>query len=91
MMDINQINQEIMHGSFTNDQLDSIIMAVRYRQNQIGRAVKRSIRVGDTVQFYHPSLAQTVKGSVKEVLIKNVMVSTQGRVYRVPASLLELA
>ena len=91
MPSISQINNEIMQGSFTNDQLESIAAAIKYRRRQIGREIKRTIRVGDTVQFYHPSLPQTVKGSVKDVLIKNVMVSTQGRVYRVPASLLELA
>lgn len=91
MIDLDDITQEISHGSFTNDQLESIIRAVRYRRSEIGREVRRSVRVGDMVQFYHPGLAQTLKGSVKEVLVKNVMVTTQGRIYRVPASLLELA
>lgn len=65
-------------------------MAVRYRRRQIGLEIKRTIRVGDTVRFYHPKLGHDLTGPVKMVKIKNVVVDTaQGR-YNVPANLLEL-
>ena len=90
MPSINQINTEIMQGSFTNDQLDSIQMAIKYRRRQIGLEIKRNIRVGDTVRFYHPKLGRDLSGPVKSVKIKNVLVSTQTGTYRVPANLLEV-
>lgn len=90
MPSINEINHEIMTGSFTNDQLDSIATACKYRRRQIGLEIKRNIRVGDTVRFYHPKLGRDLSGPVKSVKIKNVLVATQAGTYRVPANLLEL-
>jgi hypothetical protein len=86
---INEINQEIMRGSFTNDQLNAIARAIQYRRRQIGLDLKVSIRVGDTVKFYHPKLGQDLQGAVTRVKIKNILVRTAGGTYNVPANLLE--
>jgi len=90
MPTISEINHEIMQGNFTNDQLNAIAQAIQFRRRQIGQEVKRSIRVGDTVKFYHPKLGLDLQGPVKDVKIKNITVSTQRGVYRVPANLLEV-
>lgn len=90
MPTINEINIEIMQGNFTNDQLNAIGQAIQFRRRQIGLAVKRSIRVGDTVKFYHPKLGRDLQGPVKAVKIKNVTVATPVGSYRVPANLLEV-
>ena len=90
MPTISEINNEIMQGTFTNDQLNSIISAVKYRRRQIGREFKRTIRVGDTVKFYHPKLGYDLIGPVRQVMIKNIVVETQKGRYRVPANLLEI-
>ena len=91
MPSISEINNEIMLGSFTTDQLNSIISAVKYRRSQINREVRRTIRVGDTVKFYHPKLGRDLSGPVTRVKIKNIVVSTAAGLYNVPANLLELA
>jgi hypothetical protein len=90
MPTISEINHEIMQGSFSNDQLNSILMAVRYRRRQIGQEIKRTIRVGDTVCFYHPKLGINLSGPVRQVMIKNIVVETAKGRYRVPANLLEV-
>lgn len=90
MPSISEINHEIMQGSFTNEQLNSIISAVKYRQSRIRHEIKRSIRVGDTVKFYHPKLGRDLQGPVTAVKIKNIVVATPRGNYRVPANLLEL-
>lgn len=90
MPSISEINHEIMQGAFTNDQLNSILSAVRYRRRQIGLEVKRTIRVGDKVRFYHPKLGYDLTGPVKMVKIKNIVVETARGSYNVPANLLEL-
>jgi hypothetical protein len=90
MPTISEINHEIMQGSFSNEQLNSIASAIQFRRRQIGLEVKRTIRVGDTVRFYHPKLGQDLSGPVKSVKIKNVLVTTAAGTYRVPANLLEV-
>jgi len=90
MLTITEVTQEIMHGRFTNDQLNSIIAAVKFRRSQLSREVKRTIRVGDTVKFYHPKLGSDLQGPVTKVKIKNVVVNTQRGSYNVPANLLEV-
>lgn len=89
MPTISEVNHEIMHGDFTNDQLNAIALAIKYRRRQIGQEVKVTIRVGDTVKFYHPKLGVDLQGPVEKVKIKNVLVATQRGRYNVPANLLE--
>lgn len=89
MPTISEINHAIMQGSFTNDQLSAIASAIKYRRAQLAREVRVTIRVGDTVKFYHPKLGVDLQGPVEKVKIKNVLVSTQRGRYNVPANLLE--
>jgi len=89
MPSISEINHEIMQGSFTNDQLNDIAAAIRFRRAQLACEVKVTIRVGDTVKFYHPKLGQDLQGAVTRVKIKNILVKTQQGLYNVPANLLE--
>ena len=89
MPTISEINNEIMQGSFTNDQLSSILAAVKYRRAQINREVKRSITPGASVKFYHPKLGKDIFGTVDRIKQKYVLVQTVGGRYNVPAAMLE--
>ena len=89
MPTISEINNEIMQGSFTNDQLSSILAAVKYRRAQINREVKRSITLGASVKFYHPKLGKDIFGTVDRIKQKYVLVQTVGGRYNVPAAMLE--
>lgn len=89
MPSISEINHEIMHGSFTNDQLNAIASAIKFRRAQLAREVKRSITLGASVKFYHPKLGRDVFGTVDRVKQKFILVQTPGGRYNVPASLLE--
>ncbi len=89
MPTISEINHAIMQGDFTNDQLNSIIAAVKFRRGQLSREIKFTIRVGDQVKFYHPKLGRDLQGPVKKVKVKNILVSTAAGTYNVPANLLE--
>ena len=89
MPTISEINNEIMQGDFTNDQLNAIASAIKYRRAQLAREVKTTIRVGDTVKFYHPKLGRELQGPVTRVKIKNILVDTPRGRYNVPANLLE--
>ncbi len=91
MPTISEINYAIMHGNLTNDQLDSVIAAIKFRRAQIAREVKREVRVGAAVKFYHPRLGVDIHGTVNRVKQKFILVDTSKGRYNVPANLLEVA
>jgi hypothetical protein len=88
-MTIQEINKEIMYGTFTNDQLNSIVDAVKVARTNLARQTKRSITLGSKVKFTSNRNGMTYTGTVDKIKVKFVLVSTpQGR-YNVPASMLE--
>ena len=90
-MNIGQINTAIMSGDFTNDQLTSIVDAVRFARTQLTRQNKRNIQVGDNDSFRSTKLGQTVTGRVRKIAIKYVTVDTGYTLWKVPANMLETA
>ena len=90
-MDIKQINTAIITGSFTNDQLGSIIDAVKFARSQLTATKKAGLRVGQAVSFTSTKNRMTYKGTVNKVAIKYVTVSTPQGMWRVPANMLEIA
>ena len=87
-MNINQINSAIMHGSFTNEQLDSVLSAVKFAREQIRREVRRELRIGCTVSFVSNRTGQKYSGKVDSIKIKNAIVTTPLGRYRVPCNML---
>jgi hypothetical protein len=89
---IQDVNSAIMHGSFTNEQLESIASAVKYRRSEIAKSVKRSVAKGATVRFYHNAQGREVVGTVEKVAIKFITVRENNRalggLWRVSASML---
>jgi len=94
MVSINDINQTIIRGDFTNDQLDSIIMAVKFARNTIIKRNKSSLRIGDNVKWTSSRTGATMFGTVEKVNRKFIVVrenrfNTLGGSWRVPANMLE--
>ena len=87
-MNIAQINSAIMHGNFTNDQLDSILSAIKFAREQIRREVRRELRIGCTVSFISNRNGQKYSGKVDSIKIKNAIVVTPLGRYRVPCNML---
>jgi len=88
---IQQINSQIMFGSLTNEQLDSILGAIKFRRAQINKETKRSLMVGDVVKFTHPRTGRTHQGNVVKINIKNIKVRENNTTWNVPANLLSVA
>lgn len=88
-MQINAINQAIIQGNWTNEQLDSITMAVKYARNQLGHQLKRQLRVGAPVRFHNSRRGYDMHGKVAKIAIKFVTVDcgADGR-WKVPANML---
>jgi hypothetical protein len=80
-----------MFGSFTNEQLDSIAAAVKYRRGQIGKETKRSLAPGAIVRFTHPKTGRVHQGAVVKINIKKVQVREGVTTWNVPASMLSVA
>lgn len=97
MATIQEINRSIIAGNFTNDQLSSIIEAVKFARNQIATKNKFTLVKGTQVKFVNSRTGQYVIGTVDEVKRKFIHVrenSTNrlvGGVWRVPANMLEAA
>ena len=87
---IQQINSSIMFGNFTNDQLDSVVSAIKYARNQLGKSMKRSLAVGDRVEFYSSKRGITVTGTVDKIAIKYVTVRSSNGLWKVPANMLKV-
>ena len=89
-MNITDINTRILEGGFTNDQLSSIIDAVKFARARVAEQNKRQLTIGSSVRFRSSKTGQVVPGTVNKIAIKFVTVSTQQGLWRVPASMLEV-
>ena len=89
MTSIQEINSTIMNGDFTNEQLQSIVDAIKYRRHRLTQANIWSLRVGDTVSFINKRGSKSV-GTVTDLKQKNVLVMVGATTWRVPANMLTL-
>ena len=87
-LSIKDVNSAIMFGTWTNDELNSIIDAVKWNRNQLTKQIKRSIVPGDNVEFTSNKNGRRMRGFVKKVAIKYVTVDTGMGLWRVPANML---
>ena len=87
-MDIKQINQAIMFSDLTNDELTSVIDAVKWKRATIAKLTKASLRIGDNVNFTSTKTGMNITGVVVKIAIKFVTVKTIQGAWRVPANML---
>ena len=90
-MNAKQIVSELMSGNLTNDELEQIAQALKYARSQVGNQIKRQLRPGVSVKFYHPKQNFYIAGTVNRIKQKYVLVDTPQGCYNVPANLLEAA
>lgn len=80
-----------MFGDFTDNQLNSIICAIKFRRGQLTQQAKRSFSVGSRVRFVSNRTGQTVVGTVEKVAIKYITVRDPRGLWKVPGNMLEAA
>jgi len=90
MLSIQEVNSAIMLQDWTNEQLTSMIDAVKWNRANLVKQIKRSISVGDTVNFTSSKTGRNVTGTVMKVAIKYVTVKTIDGMWRVPANMLSV-
>ena len=90
-MNITQINTAILQSGFTNDELTSIIDAVKFARARLTERNKRSLRYGDEVSFTSSKTGRTMQGTVMKIAIKFVTVKVPLLgLWRVPANMLTI-
>ena len=88
MRTIQEVNQAIMFGDWTNTELSSIIDAVKWRKATLAKLTKASLAVGDNVNFTSSKTGMKVVGDITKIAIKYVTVKTVSGLWRVPANML---
>jgi hypothetical protein len=87
-VNIDRINSAIIQGNLTNDELNTVIEAVKFARSRLGRQTKASLMTGDSVSFTNSKTGTTMTGFVTKIAIKYVTVKTLGGLWRVPANML---
>ena len=88
MRTVQEINTAIIQGGLTNDELSSVIDAVKFARSRLTQLTKFSLRVGDNVNFNSAKQGRNVTGVVMKIAIKYVTVKTATGLWRVPANML---
>jgi uncharacterized protein YwbE len=89
-MDIKQVNSAIMLGTWTDIELRSMIDAVQWNRANLAKQIKRSINVGDNVEFTSSKTGRLTRGFVTKIAIKYVTVNTGMGLWKVPANMLRV-
>lgn len=88
-MDIKQINSAIMFGELSNDELNSIIDAVKFKRASLQKVARYTLKVGSNVRFYSAKRGINVQGTITKVALKYATVSTAQGLWKVPMNMLE--
>lgn len=91
---IQQVNQAIMFGNFTNEELNSISDAIKFARTQIAKQNKREMTVGTIVKFTNSRTGLPITGTVEKVNRKFIIVREIGKAFgnwKVPANMLTVA
>jgi hypothetical protein len=87
---IQQVNSAIMFGDFTNEELNSIIDAVKFARASIANQNKRALTLGTIVKFTSSRTGMPVTGTVQKINRKFIIVRETNKLsnWRVPANML---
>jgi hypothetical protein len=88
MMTTAQICRIIEHGQLNDQDLNSVITAVKYARRTLQRKVTSSLMVGDNVEFSSSKTGRVMRGHVTKIAVKYVTVNTGLGMWRVPANML---
>ena len=87
-MKVQDINSAIISGIYTNDDLNSIINAIKFARTQLTKQQARALRIGDQVRF--SSRGNTFFGTIERVKLKNAFVKVgMSSRFNVPLNMLE--
>ncbi len=87
-MKVQDINSAIISGIYTNDDLNSIVNAIKFARAQLTKQQARALRVGDQVRF--STRGNIFFGTIERVKLKNAFVKVgMSSRFNVPLNMLE--
>ncbi len=89
-MNIQAINSAIITGTWSNQDLESMIDAVKFARSRLAQTMKFQVRAGTKVKFHSTKRNQTFTGTVTKMAQKYATVATAQGNWRVPANMLEI-
>lgn len=90
-MNASQINTAIVTGTWTNDELTSMIDAIKFARAQLTQRAKFNLRVGGQVKFTSQKTGMTYVGSVEKIAQKFATINTGTGRWKVPMNMLSQA
>ena len=87
-MNIQNINNAIINGTWTNNELSSMIDAIKFKRKLLTERTKASLQIGDNVNFTSNKTGRNITGTVVKIAIKYVTVRTLEGLWKVPANML---
>ena len=90
-MDINELCHKIRFSNLTNDELNMLGNAIRYRRSRLTEEKKDLLFPGLKVKFTNSRNGRVYTGVVEKINRKFVIVRTPTQTWRVPANMLENA
>jgi hypothetical protein len=84
-----ELSRAIITNDYSNDELNQIVLAIKFARKEVTRQAKRNLSLGDTVKYRSTKMGREVTGTVKKIAIKYVTVDCGViGMCRVPAALL---
>ena len=90
MLSISEVNSAIMTQVWTDVELRSMIDSVQWNRSRLRERIKRSIMLGDNVEFTSSKSGRLMRGHVTKIAIKYVTVNTGLGLWKVPANMLSV-
>ncbi len=87
-MNIQTINTAIINGTWANEDLISMMDAIKFKRKLLTERTKAQLAVGDNVNFTSTRTGQNITGVVIKIAIKYVTVRTVQGLWKVPANML---
>ncbi len=87
-MNIQTINTAIINGTWANEDLLSMMDAIKFKRKLLTERTKATLAIGDNVNFTSTRTGQNVTGVVIKIAIKYVTVRTIQGLWKVPANML---
>lgn len=88
-MNSQEIRSAIISGTFTNDDLNTIVDAVKFARSQLAKQKARTFWAGDSVKFTSNRNGVTYTGTVEKIKLKYALVRTGTSRFNVPLNMLE--
>ena len=89
-MDVLTIRRHIVSDGYSNEDLNLLSEAIRAARSQLVNEVKRSLSIGDNVNFTSSRTGRNVTGVVEKIAVKYVTVRTIDGGWKVPANMLSV-